>query len=134
MSKLILLAGAATLAACSQAEQAPTEQAAAKAAAEAQAEVMAADGKPAYGTFKVTLGDGQVFTEEVRQDGTYTSTSATGEVETGTWVQKPGVYCTTEDKEAAKEECHPETINEDGIWVSTNSETGKTAIIERIKG
>lgn len=127
MKKIIAVAVLATIAACSKPEPAPEPVA----TEEAAAEVMAADGGPAYGMFKVTLADGTVMMEDVREDGTFTSTSPTGEVTTGTWVQKPGEYCTTNDEEGATERCHPEKIDENGVWVSTDPE-GNTAVVERV--
>ena len=130
MKKIIAVAILATVAACSQGEQA-AEPEATEAAAEPAAEVMAADGGTPYGNFKVTLADGTVLTEEVREDGTYTSMSDDGETRTGTWVQKPGEYCTTSSEEGATERCHKESVDANGVWTSVDPD-GETATVERI--
>ena len=67
MKKLILVAGIATLAACSGGEaEAPAEEA----VEAAPAEVTAADGGPSTGTFTVTNAEGEVSTEVLAADGT----------------------------------------------------------------
>lgn len=129
MKRIIMIAAIGLVAACNQAE-APAEPAATEEAA--PAEVMAADGGPAYGNFKITMADGSVMTDDVRADGTYTSTMADGTVETGKWVQKPGEYCATPDTEGATETCYPEKIDENGKWVSSNPNTGETVTVERV--
>jgi len=134
MKKIALVAALAVVSACSQPAEAPDEEATAETTADAEpAEVMAADGGPAYGKFKITQADGTSFTDDVRADGTYTSTAADGtEMESGTWVQKPGEYCTTKNEEGAVEECYPEKIDEKGVWVSSNTKTGETVTVERL--
>ncbi|OZA93011.1 hypothetical protein U4960_06555 [Altererythrobacter sp. H2] len=133
MKKIVLVAALAALSACSQSEAPAEPVAAEEPAAAPAAATVAADGGPSTGMFKITQQDGTVFTEEVRPDGTYTSTSATGETETGRWVQKsPNEYCTTGDEEGAAEVCHSETVGEDGVWTSTDPE-GKTGTVERIE-
>ncbi|MAQ65992.1 MAG: hypothetical protein CMN69_04765, partial [Sphingomonadaceae bacterium] len=63
MKYLIVLAAATALAGCSKpAEQEPDAQAP-EAAATQPAQVMAADGQPAPGTYRVTTEGGDVFTE-----------------------------------------------------------------------
>ncbi|MEE1877317.1 hypothetical protein [Altererythrobacter litoralis] len=131
MRKIILVAAFAAVAACSQPE-APAEEATTEEAAAPTFDA-AADGGVPYGNFKVTLADGTVQTEEVREDGTFTSTSASGDVETGTWVQKGNQYCTTLDAEGAVERCHTESIDENGVWVSVDPE-GQTVTVERVEG
>ena len=138
MKRIIIVAALATLAACSQAEtDADTDETAAataEATTAAPAEVMAADGKPPAGKYRIIAGDGQVFTEELKADGTYVQTDKDGKVvETGKWVQKtPEQYCYTPDKDGAKEECNSEKVDDKGVWTSTNPE-GKTAKVERIE-
>ncbi len=132
MKKIIAVAGLAIVAACNQAE-APAETEATEEAAPAADFVPAADGGPGYGQFRILHADGTVHTEDVREDGTYTSTLPDGTVETGKWVQKPGEYCTTSDEEGATENCYPEKIDENGKWVSTDTKTGETVIAERIE-
>lgn len=139
MKKLIVFAGAMVLAGCSQ----PAEEEAVAEAPEAAApaEVMAADGQPAPGMYRVTTGDGVVFTEDVRADGTYVQTDADGNVvETGRWEQQsPERYCTVADEQYREEgdtdewQCNAEGIGDDGVWTSTNDE-GQTSTVERIDG
>lgn len=134
MKKIALVAALAAISACSQPAEAPEETATAAATAEATpAEVMAADGGPAYGKFKITEADGTVLMDDVRADGTYVTSDANGkELEKGTWVQKPGEYCVTEDKEGAVEECYPEKIDEKGVWTSSDPKAGTTVTVERL--
>ena len=132
MKKFIALAVFASVAACSQSETAPEAPATEAAAEPAAEEVLAADGGPAYGNFRIIHEDGTVHTEEARADGTWTATMADGTTESGTWVQKVGEYCTTEDKEGAVEKCYPEKMDENGKWVSTDPEDGKSVTVERI--
>lgn len=129
MKKIMLVAAIAMIAACSEPE-APAEEPATDTAAAEPAEVMAADGQSPVGQYKVTTSDGKVFMEDLKADGTYTSTDVDGNVETGTWEQKsPDVYCYTEGD--AGQVCNTETVGEDGVWTSTNPE-GKTATVERV--
>ena len=141
MKRLMLVAAMAALAACSQAE---TEEpmAADTTAATATPEpaaVMAADGQPAPGKYKITTSDGKIFNEELMPDGNYVQTDEAGTVvETGTWVQKSAEeYCYTVDEQyreegdTGAEQCNAEGIGEDGRWFSTNSE-GETAYVERV--
>ncbi|QKG70109.1 hypothetical protein [Erythrobacter mangrovi] len=134
MKRIALVAALAVISACSQSAEAPEAEATTETTAEAvPAEVMAADGGPAYGKFKITQADGTSFTDDVRPDGTYTSTAADGTVmQSGTWVQKPGEYCTTKDEEGAVEECYPEKIDDKGVWISSNTKTGETVMVERL--
>ena len=130
MKKIIGVAAIAVLAACSPAAETEAEPEEA-AVEEAAAEVMAADGGTPYGNFKVTSADGSYQTEEVREDGTFTSIDDEGVVTTGTWVQKPGEYCNTSDEEGAIERCHTETVDENGVWTSVDPE-GETVTVERL--
>lgn len=139
MKRLILASAFAVVAACSPANEAEPVEEAAEAVAEPAA-VMAADGQPAPGMYKVTTEEG-VFMEEVKADGTYVSTDAEGTVvETGRWEQRtPEEYCTVADEQYREEgetdemKCNTEGIGEDGVWTSVNSE-GKTATVERVTG
>ena len=131
MKRIVLLAAFAAMSACSQSEDTPAAPEAAP-AEEAAPAVTAADGGAPHGTFKITMEDGSVTTEEVREDGTYTSTSADGEVETGKWVQKSSnTYCTTKDEEGAAEVCHNETVDDKGVWTSVDPE-GNKVTVERV--
>lgn len=130
MKKITVLAALAVISACSQSEPAPEPEATTEAAA--AEEIMGADGGPPYGNFRVTRADGTVMMEEVRADGTWTATAPDGTVTNGTWVQKPGEYCTTGDAEDAEEECFAETIDENGVWVSTDPSDGSISTVERL--
>lgn len=132
MKKIILLASIAALAACAQGE-ADADADTAEEVVEAAPEVVAADGLPTPGNYKVTLANGDVVMEEVRADGTYTATMADGTIENGTWEQKsPDVYCTTSDEEGAEQSCNNEAIDENGVWSSTDPDSGETATVERV--
>lgn len=128
MKRIIGVAAIAVLAACS-----PAEEAAETEEVVEVAEIMAADGKPSYGTFRVTGPDGAVLNEVVNEDGTFASTDEAGEVTTGTWVQKEGEYCTTVDEEGAPERCFSETVNDEGVWLSTDPDDGAVSTVERIE-
>lgn len=132
MKKIALFAALATMAACTPAAdtQAPAEPAATEVAAAA---TTAADGGPSHGKYRVTNSDGKVSVEDVREDGTWSSTDEAGVVTTGKWEQKsPNIYCTTDDTEGAEQVCHNETVDENGAWTSTNPE-GKVSKIERVE-
>lgn len=131
MKKIITVATLAALAACS-----PAEDAAEAEAPDAEAEeamVMAADGGAPYGTFTITDPDGSVLTEVINEDGTFASTDADGVTTTGTWVQKPGEFCTTVDAEGAEERCFAETMNDEGQWTSVDPDDGAVSIVERVE-
>lgn len=135
MKNLIAIGVLVSLAACSQPAPEPETEVTEAASTTAEpAEVMAADGKPAAGMYKVTTSEGEVFTENLKADGTYVQTDKDGKVvETGRWVQKsPTEYCWTKDEEGAVEKCNVEGIDAAGVWTTTNSE-GKTATVERIE-
>ena len=136
MKRIVLVAALATLAACQQQEAAPAPEASAEAAATPAADTgpLAADGKSPVGMYEITTGDGQVFREEVRADGTYTDTDEDGKVvETGKWVQKsPSQFCSTSDEAGATERCNTEGVDAAGVWTSTNPD-GKTATVKRIE-
>jgi len=141
MKRILAVAAVAAVAACSQPAPAPeaTSEAPVEAAPDATASAtvaeapsLAADGKPAVGKYKVTTGDGKVFMEDVKADGTYTQTQDGKVTETGKWVQKsPTEYCSTKDEAGAKEECNVEGIDAKGVWTSKNPE-GKVATVERV--
>ncbi len=140
MKKLIVFASAAILAGCSQTADDETVAETPETTAPEPAPMLAADGQPAPGMYKVTTEEGEVFTEEVKPDGTYVQTDAEGNVvETGLWEQKsPEQYCTIVDEEYREEgdtgeqKCNTEGIGADGVWTSTNAD-GKTAIVERVE-
>jgi hypothetical protein len=134
MKKLVLVAALASLSACGGAvteEEAPAE--ATEMMADENATLLAADGGPTVGTYKVTNAAGEVSTEVIAEDGTYTSTNAAGEVSTGTWEQKsPTEYC-TQPSDAEKMTCFAEMVGDDGVWTSTDPDDGEVSIIERVE-
>ena len=135
MKKILLVAALSTLAACSKPD-APTADATDQAAAIAAPAVqtVAADGKPSVGTYKVTTGDGKVFMEEDKADGTYVQTQDGKVSETGKWEQKaPGTFCSTKDEAGAKQRCNTEKVDDKGVWTSVNPD-GKTATVVRVAG
>ena len=131
MKRLVLVAALAAVSACSEPATEATEEAAVEEPAAEAATAMAADGGPPYGDFKVTTAEGEVWTEAVSEDGTYTSTSPTGETETGRWVQRGKQYCTTKDEEGATEVCHTESVDANGVWTAVDPE-GNTVTVERV--
>jgi hypothetical protein len=141
MKRIIAIAALAAVAACSKPAPAPeasTDTADTAAATTAEAspaatgEVLAADGKPSTGKYKVTTHDGKVVMEEVKADGTYVDTIDGKVVETGKWVQKsPSQYCFTKDEKDAKETCNTEQVDAKGVWTSTNAK-GETATVVRL--
>ena len=139
MKKLLIVASALAITACSQAEEADTEDMAEATATEAAAPV-AIDGMPTPGMYKVTDADGQVYMENVKADGTYETTKDGELFRTGRWEQpSPDQYCSAAD-EAYREEdddgsmrCSTEQIGDDGVWTSVNEE-GETVTVERADG
>lgn len=133
MKRIALLAALAAVTACS--KPAPAPEAEATAAAEASAPVaenIAADGKSSVGTYKVTRPDGTVVMDEVKADGTYSTTKDGKVVETGRWEQKsPALYCYTPDKPDAKQECAEEKV-ENGVYTSKNPK-GEVATVVRVE-
>ena len=135
MKKIVLIAGLATLAACSKQAPAPAADATeAVAIAAPAAATVAADGKPSIGTYKITTADGKVYTEEDKADGTYVETMDGKVTETGKWVQKsPEQFCSTKDEAGAKERCGTEKVDDKGVWTSVNPD-GKTVTVVRVTG
>ncbi len=134
MNKIIMVAAmSALVAACGQ-PAAEVDEVDSSAAVEAEAvEVMAADGQPAPGTYRVTSSEGVVATEVLNADGTYTETTDGEVTDTGRWNQKsPEEYCYTSDAEGSEEICNSETVDENGVWTSTGSD-GLTATVERVE-
>ncbi|GAA4641563.1 hypothetical protein GCM10023115_00720 [Pontixanthobacter gangjinensis] len=132
MKKILIIAAVASLAACS-AEKKADETATPAETVEVATETTAADGGPSIGTFKVTDAEGKVSIEELRADGTYTSTSEGEEPKTGKWEQKsPESFCSTPDAEESKQTCYAETVGEDGVWTSTDPDDGSVSTVERV--
>jgi len=135
MKRIIAVAALVALAACSKPAEEPAAPAetTAEAAPAAAAEALAADGKPTVGKYKITLPNGDEVMDDVRADGTYVTTLADGKTETGKWEQKgPNLYCTTDGKEGAKQKCHEEKVDEKGVYLSKDPDTGKTATVVRL--
>ena len=128
MKNALLLVAFATVAACNQAE-APAEPATTEEVVVEEVSV-AADGLPSVGQYIVTHADGTTTSFEAKADGTYTSSN--GDVtETGTWRQESqNVFCETPDTEGATEKCYDERM-ENGVYLSTDRETGETSTITR---
>ncbi len=132
MKKIALVAALATIAACTPAAE--TDAPAATEAVETAAAVTAADGGTPYGKYRVTDADGKVNIEDIREDGTWTSTDEAGVVTTGTWEQKsPTLYCTTKDEEGAEQVCHEEGVDENGVWTSKDPTDGTVVTVERVE-
>ena len=95
----------------------------------------AADGKPAEGFYRAVDGTGFVLIEELREDGTYLFTDADGNsIEEGTYLQKtPQLPCFTPNTDGAVEKCYLDEIGEDGIWRTTDPDSGVVSVIERIE-
>ena len=139
MKRWILVASVAIVAACSQAEDSEPVAEAPETAAVEPAPVLAADGQPTPGMYRITTAEGEVFMEDVKPDGTYVQTDADGMVvETGTWEQPaPDRYCYTVDAEFVDDDtsgdrrCNTEGMDEEGVWTSTNPD-GETVTVERV--
>ena len=132
MKKIMIVAAVASLAACSPAET-TDETATPTETAEVAVATTAADGGPSVGMYKVTAADGKVSMEDIRADGTYTSTSEGEEPKTGKWEQKaPESFCSTPDEEGAVQKCYAEAVDEKGVWTSTDPDDGEVSTIERV--
>ena len=97
-------------------------------------QIMAADGKPPYGLFDVTAPDGQVYREEIRADGTFSSTAADGSAVEGTWeMRAEGVFC-SKPKGAPDHvwRCKNEALNDKGVWTSTEVDGGEVSTVVRL--
>ena len=129
MKRAIFLAPVALLVACSQSEPAPAP---AEEAAPATEVPLAVDGKPAPGTYEITLANGFVETYVAAPDGTFTSTLDENEFK-GTWTVEGDQWCS---KEEGVEEpfCFTETIDENGVWTAVNNaNSSDTSTIKRIE-
>lgn len=131
---MIGLNGLAMLAACGAETGVQVDDAPVSNPAELEAS-LAADGQPAEGFYRAVDETGFVLIEELRNDGTYVFTDADGKlIEEGTYVQKtPQLPCFTPKAEGAVEKCHLDEIGEDGVWRTTDPDTGIVSVIERIE-
>jgi len=135
MKKIMLVAALTLVAACSQEPAAPDTDATPEAVA-TEVATLAADGKPSTGKFEVTMADGTKVTVDVKPDGTYSAVGADGAtVDTGKWEQKsPELYCETSDEEGATQKCYSEKVDENGVYTSTDPDTGDVATVVRLDG
>lgn len=132
MKKLIFVAALAVAACGETATEEPMAEEEVVVEEPAMETAMAADGMPTPGVYEVTLPNGDVWTETVNADGTYSSAGPNGEAESGTWTQEsPERYCTTEEGET-EPTCYNETMSEDGVWSSTEEGTEDTATVVRV--
>lgn len=123
MKKFFLLAGVASLAACSQpAPEAVEEEPAVE-------EVAVSDD---VGTYDVTDADGNSWQTVINADGTYAN-STEGEDSNGSWRRdEEGKMCFTSAAEGAEESCWTDSEpGEDGSWVATGPE-GETVTVRRV--
>ncbi len=134
MKKIFCLAAVLAVAACNDtASEAPVaEDTAAVAEAPAATPVsMGVDGQPSTGKFKVTGPDNTTYDYDVKEDGTYTSVSSTGDTVNGTWTEAtPGKWCET--PEGGTETCSTEAIDASGKWTATNDGDGTVYTVERV--
>lgn len=95
---------------------------------------MAADGAPPAGMYRATGEDGSILIEELREDGTYVFSDEAGAViEEGVYIQKsPTNICFTADTQDAEENCYADAMGDDGVWRTTDPNTGIVSVIERI--
>lgn len=102
---------------------------------DAQMVTTAADGGTPYGKFKITTQYGDVFYEEVREDGTFTSRVSDGRVvETGTWSLEPdGRFCSKGAGAQSEEVCFQENVDANGVWTSYDPGLDETSTIERVE-
>ncbi|WP_340586819.1 hypothetical protein [Erythrobacter alti] len=123
--KKFAIAACFALAACGESAEVTEEPATTEAAVEeATAEVLALDGQPTPGTYQVTLANGEVWTEVLNEDGTYTATGPDGAVENGQWTQEtPERFCTMEEGET-EWSCNNEHMSDDGQWMSLGEDEG----------
>ena len=124
--KYLIFVAVLSLTACA------AEESASPAAAEMPAR--AADGAEPDGLYRAVDETGLVLIEELNADGTYVfKDEANAVLEEGTYIQKsPAELCFTANSEGASEKCYDEAIGDDGVWRSTDRETGVAAVIERI--
>ncbi len=125
---------ALTLSACSAGQGGNGEVAPETAEPSTPVSSMAADGKPPAGFYRAVDETGFVLIEELREDGTYLFADADGNlIEEGTYVQKtPQLPCFTSNADGAIEKCYLDEIGEDGIWRTTDPDTGVVSVIERM--
>ena len=95
----------------------------------------AADGMPSEGQYRaISEETGSVLIENLRADGTYTFSAEDGTiVEEGEYDQQsPELICFMPNIEDAVTKCYSDAIGEDGIWRTTDPDTGEVFTLERI--
>jgi len=133
MKKLVVLALPVCIAACD-GPATPELTEATQATTLENKMAMAADGAPPVGLYRAVGEDGSVLIEELREDGTYVFSDENGGViEEGAYMQKsPTNICFTADTQGAEEICYADAIGDDGVWRTTDPNTGVVSVIERI--
>ena len=130
MKRIVLIAGIALLAACSEKQEAAAPEAATEAMpAEAAATPAAGGGVP--GTYDVTMADGTKRVATLNADGTYERKEGEKVVDKGPWVARGNQSCFDPEGEA------PETCNTrgpaaaDGSFESTDPEGAVAKVVPR---
>ena len=133
MKKIALLTLPFCLAACEGQENSAAEETPDVSVTDAGMS-MAADGAPPAGMYRAVGDDGSVLIEDLREDGTYTFSDEEGAViEEGAYIQKsPTIICFTANTQGAVEICYADAIGDDGVWRTTDPNTGVVSVIERI--
>ena len=127
MKKLILLAGAALLAACGDRQaNAPEAEDANVAAAEAPAEVMSL-----HETTWTFTRDGKAIQESIDASGNYIANSGDEHVDHGTYAMKDGKACFTSAMTDEGEVCWTVQETQVGETVTTTSDKGETLEVTR---
>ncbi len=131
----IAVIAAFALAGCDAAEEpvAPAEQDASLSPAETS--MMAPDGLPPYGVFRVASADGETkMMQNIKEDGTLTNVMAGTDPVPGTWqIDDAGNFCVTMEGET-EASCYVEEMN-DGIWTATNvANPDDVWTVERVMG
>lgn len=127
MKKILVVAGLAVLAACSQAEAPAPEP------TEEEAAAPAANEGP--GTFEVTYADGSVGSVTTTEDGKFTATLGE-ESGAGTYTQEEGKICFDPEGDDPEQPTRCWTngdVGEDGSWTST-ADDGETVTVRRAEG
>lgn len=85
MHKMIVLAGAAMLAACGQSNEAEAPITSETGGMDMMADAVSGEVAANAGTYDITTRDGQTLTQRLNTDNTYTTTQDGTQTETGTW-------------------------------------------------
>ena len=130
MKRIVLIAGIALLAACSEKQEASAPEAATEAMpAEAAATPAAGGGVP--GTYDVTMADGTKRVATLNADGTYKRTEGDKVIDKGTWVARGNQSCFDPEGDAA-ESCNTRgPAAADGSFESTNPEGAVAKVMPR---